>query len=145
MRVAFRHFLLDSEGTLYRLAAAALYRMFQDPDSHRLPRFAAQRVRSAEIAVTLLNGNSVAVERCVFSLLMFTENGALVSPLSDRHLRARAELALALGGPNRGTVVEDAGTRFLARGGEWSPSPAVRQQIEQIALGRLKCGRLNAT
>jgi len=56
MRVAFRHFLLDSEGTLYRLPSATLDRMLRDPVRHRLPRFAGQRVRSAEIAVELMNG-----------------------------------------------------------------------------------------
>jgi hypothetical protein len=38
--------------------------------------------------------------------------------------------------------VEDGSTRFLARGGQWSPSPAVRRRIEQTALGRQKCPRV---
>jgi hypothetical protein len=72
----------------------------------------------------------------------FKNNGALVSPLLDRHVQARAELALALGQSVRGSVVEDAESRFLARGGLWSPSPAVRRRIEQTALGRQKCPRV---
>jgi hypothetical protein len=50
VRVAFRHFLLDSEGTLYHLPSAALDRMLHNPTRHRLARFAGQRVRSAEVA-----------------------------------------------------------------------------------------------
>jgi hypothetical protein len=67
-----------------------------------------------------------------------------VSPLSDQHVRARAELALALAleRPSRDTAVADASTQFLARGGQWSPSPAVKRRIEQTALGRQKCERV---
>jgi len=54
--------------------------------------------------------------------------------------QARAELALALDQPiPSSTAVADAGTRFLARGGQWSPAAAVRRRIEQTALGRQKC------
>jgi len=142
MRVAFRHFLLDREGTLYRLPSAALDRMLRDPVRHRLPRFAGQRVRSAEITVALMNGKPIAVVRSSFSILTFKKNGSLVSPLLDRHVRARAELALALEQPLRDTAVANASTQFLARGGQWSPSAAVRRRIEQTALGRQKCERV---
>ena len=142
MRVAFRHFLLDREGALYRLPNATFDRMLRHPVRHRLPRFAGQRARSAEIAVAMTNGKPIAVERSSFSILMFKNNGTLVPPLSDRHVRARAELALALEQPIRDTAVADASTRFLARGGQWSPAAAVRRRIEQAALGRLKCPRV---
>ena len=142
MRIGFRHYLLDAEGTLYRIANAAFDRMLRDPVRHRLPRFAGQRVRSAEITVALMNGKPIAVVRSSFSILTFKKNGSLVSPLSDRHVRARAELALALDPPIRDTAVADASTRFLARGGQWSPSAAVRRRIEQTALGREKCQRV---
>jgi hypothetical protein len=102
----------------------------------------SQRIRSAEIAVALMNGKPIAVERSWFSILTFKKNGALVSPLSDRHVRARAELALPLEQPSRDTAVADASSRFLARGGQWSPSAAVKRRIEQTALGRQKCGRV---
>ena len=140
MRVAFRHFLLDQEGTLYRLPTAAFDRMLRDPVRHRLPRFAGKRVRSAEITVALMNGKPIAVVRSSFSILTFKKNGSLVSPLLDRHVRARAELAL--GPPIRDTAVADASTRFLARGGQWSPSAAVGRRIQQTALGRQKCERM---
>jgi hypothetical protein len=91
-----------------------------------------------------MNGKPIAVERSSFSILTFKKNGALVSPLLDPHVRARAELALALalGQPSRHTAVADASTRFLARGGQWSPSPAVRRRIEQTSLGSQKCPRV---
>jgi hypothetical protein len=146
MRIGFRHYLLDAEGALYRIPNAAFDRMLRDPIRHRLPRFAGQRVRSAGIAVELMNGQPTQVVRSSFNILTFKKDGTLVPPLSDRHVRARAELALALAlaldQPIRDTAVADASTRFLARGGQWSPSAAVRRRIEQTALGREKCQRV---
>src|SRR5271167_1011220 len=63
MRVAFRHFLLDREGALYRLPSAALDRMLQTPTRHRLPRLAGQRVRGAEVGVEMMNGHRRRLSR----------------------------------------------------------------------------------
>jgi hypothetical protein len=127
MRIALRHYLLDAEGILLHVPNAALDRMLRDPDPHPIPRFAGQRIRSAELAVALMSKKPIAVERSSFSVLTFDSNGALVSPLSDRHVRARAELALALEQPIPDTAVADASTQFLARGGQWSPSAATKR------------------
>jgi hypothetical protein len=143
MRVAFRHFLLDREGSLYRLPSATLDRMLQVPSRHRLLRLAGQRVRSAEVAVEMMNGRPLRVVRSVFNVLTFNNDGTLVPPVRDRHVRARVELALALGAPARHAGIAEASTRFVARGGEWTPSAAVARQIEQTALGREKCPRIS--
>jgi hypothetical protein len=144
MGIGLRHYLLDADDTLYGIPNAAFDRLLRNPVRNRLPRFAGQRIRSAEISLAQMNGKPIAVERSSFSMLTFENNGALVSPLADRHVRARAELALApaFGQPVRGTAVEDAESRFLARGGQWSPSPAVKRRIDQTALGRQKCQRV---
>ena len=142
MRVALRHFLLDREGALYRLPSAALDRMLQSPTRHRLPRLAGQRVRSAEVAVEMMNGRPLRVVRSVFNMVTFKSDGTLVPPLRDRHVRARAELALALRAPARHAGIAEASTRFVARGGQWTPSAAVVRRIEQAALGRQKCPRI---
>lgn len=141
MRVALRHFLFDPKGGLYLLPLATFDRMLAAPSNHRLPRFAGNWVRNAEITVELSHGQPIAVVRSSCNMLTFRNDGTLAPSLSDRHVRPRAELALALGQPIRGTDVEDASTRFLARGGRWSPSPAVRRRIEQTALDRLKWPR----
>jgi hypothetical protein len=104
-RVAFRHFLLDSEGTLYRLPSAALDRMLRNPARHHLTRFAGQRVRSAEIVVEMTNGRPLVVLRSVCNMLTFKSDGTLVSPQRDPHVRARAELALDSPDP-RASVAE---------------------------------------
>jgi hypothetical protein len=143
MRVALRHFLLDREGALYRLPGAALDRMLNNPTRHRLAHFAGQRVRSAEVVVEMKNGRPIVVLRSVFNMLTFKSDGMLVPPLQDRHLRARAELALAIGAPDRHPGISDASTQFVARGGQWKPPAALVRRIEQTALGRLKCPRLS--
>src|SRR6266446_10191845 len=143
MRVALRHFLLDRECDLYRLPSAALDRMLQSPTRHRLPRLAGQRVRSAEVAVEMMNGRPLRVVRSVFNMVTFKSDGTLVPPLRDRHVRAHAELALALGAPARHAGIAEASTRFVARGGQWTPSAAVVRRIEQAALGRQKCPRIS--
>jgi hypothetical protein len=145
VRVAFRHYLLDSEGTLYRLPSAALDRMLQSPTRHGLARFAGQRVRSAEVVVEMVDGRPISVVRSVFNMLTFKRDGTLIPPLRDRHVRARAELAMAPDSPARHPKVAEAGSRFVARGGQWKPPAALARRIEQTALGRLKCPRVSPT
>ena len=145
MRVAFRHYFLDSEGTLHRLPSAALDRMLQAPNRHRLARFAGQRVRSAEVVVEMVDGRPISVVRSVFNMLTFKRDGTLIPPLRDRNVRARAELAMAPDSPARHPKVAEAGSRFVARGGQWKPPAALARRIEQTALGRLKCPRVSPT
>jgi hypothetical protein len=144
MRLALRHFLLDREGALYRLPSATLDRMQLVSSGLRIPRLAGQRVRSVEVAVEMINGRPSRVVRSVFNILTFKSDGTLVPPLQDRHTRARVELALAQAAGRRAKLAE-ASTRFVARGGEWRPSPALVKRIEQIALGRQKCPRIAPT
>ncbi len=48
MSYSTRTFILGPDDTLYRLESAKFSRMVDDPESHRLERFAGQRVRMAE-------------------------------------------------------------------------------------------------
>jgi hypothetical protein len=73
VRVALRHFLLDSQGTLYRLPGATLDRMLHNSNRRHLVRFAGQRVRSAEVVVQMMNGRAVQVMRSVFNMSTFQE------------------------------------------------------------------------
>jgi hypothetical protein len=143
MRLALRHFVLDREGALYRFPSATLDRMLQIPTGLRVPRLAGQRVRSAEVAVEMMNGRPVRVVRSVFTMLTFKSDGTLVPSLQDRHAQARVELALALAATARRAGIAKASTRFVARGGQWTPSAALVRRIEQIALGRQKCPRIS--
>lgn len=143
MRLALRYFLLDREGTLYRLPSATLDHLLQVRTRLRLPRFAGQRVRSAEVAVEMMDGRPVRVVRSVFNMLTFKSDGTLLPTLEDRHARARVELALARAAAARRAGITEASTRFVARGGQWTPSAALVRRMEQIALGRQKCPRIS--
>ncbi len=143
MSVSIRKYLLDRDDTLFRLPTATFDRMLRFPKTQRLPRFASQRVRSAEVVVELMNGRPIAVIRCVFSMMTFRRDGTLVSPLRYPQVLARAELALAFDAPDPRASVADAASRFVARGGQWKPPAALLRRIEQSALGRLKCPRIS--
>lgn len=143
MRLALRYFLLDREGALYRLPITALDRMLQVRSRLRLPRFAGQRVRSAEVAVEMINGRPVRVIRSVFNMLTFKGDGTLLPTRQDRHARARIELALARAAAARRGGITEASARFVARGGQWTPSAVLVGRMEQIALGRQQCPRIS--
>jgi len=119
--------------------------MVDDPDHHRLVRFAGQRVRMVEAIVEIRDRTPCTVVRLVYQMLGFDARGRL-----DRRAFMRQNVALSdlvagrvLGGATttEATIVE-ASSRFVARGGLWEPSPSLGQRILRAALGELKCERL---
>ena len=140
-----RTFILGPDDTLYRLASAKFSRMVDDPNSHRLERFAGQRVRMAEAIVEVRDRTPCAVVRLIYEMLGFDAEGRLDRAAFIRQNAALAELAMSHVIPRleaEETAVVDAGSRFVARGGRWQPSPSLGQEILRAALGELKCERL---
>jgi len=140
-----RTFILGPDDTLYRLASAKFSRMVDDPESHRLERFAGQRMRMAEAIVEVRDRAPCAVVRLVYEMLGFDAQGRLDRATFIRQNAALAELAMSRVIPRleaERTDVVDAGSRFVARGGSWQPSAALERQILRAALGELKCERL---
>jgi hypothetical protein len=140
-----RTFILGPDDTLYRLASAKFSRMVADPESHRLERFAGQRVRMAEAIVEVHDRAPYAVVRLVYEMLGFDAEGRLERSTFISQNAALAELALDCVIPRsvtKETAVVDAGSRFVAQGGRWRPSPSLEQEILRAALGELKCERL---
>jgi hypothetical protein len=117
--------------------------MLQVRSRFRFARFAGQRVRSAEIAVELIHGRPVRIIRSVFNMMTFKSDGTLLPTQQDRHARARVELALARAAAARRAGITETSTRFVARGGQWTPSAALVRRMEQISLGRQKCPRIS--
>jgi hypothetical protein len=134
VRVAFRHFLLDSESTQYRLPSAALDRMLHNPPRHRLARFAGQRVRSAEVVVEMMNGRPLAVLRSVFNMLTFKSDGTLVSPLRDR-LGVRCGPGRPLARVFIGEHANNTSRRGVARSLGVTCSTRMRQNVQDISGG----------
>jgi len=140
-----RTFILGPDETLHRLASAKFSRMVDNPESHRLERFAGPRVRMAEAIVEVRDRAPYAVVRLVYEMLGFDAEGRLDRPTFIRQNAALAELAMSHVIPRleaEETAVVDAGSRFVARGGRWQPSRSLEQEILRAALGELKCERL---
>ena len=145
MSYSTRTFILGPDDTLYRLANAKFFRMVDDPESHRLERFAGQRVRMAEAIVGVRDRAPCAVVRLIYEMLGFDAEGRLDRAALIRQNAALAELAMSpviLRLEAGETAVVDAGSRFVAQGGRWQPSPSLEQKILRAALGELKCERL---
>ena len=145
MTYSTRTFILGPDDTLYRLASAKFSRMVDDPESHRVERFAGQRVRMAEAIVAVRDRAPYAVVRLVYEMLGFDAEGRLDRSTFIRQNAALAELFMDGVIPRtvtKETTVVDAGSRFVAQGGRWQPSPSLEQEILRAALGELKCERL---
>ena len=78
-------------------------------------------------------------------MLGFDREGRLDRAAFIRQNAALAELAMS---PvirrleAEETIVVDAGSRFVARGGSWKPNPAQEREILRAALDERKCARL---
>ncbi len=72
-------------------------------------------------------------------------SGRLDRPMFMRRNLALAELAMSPVIPRLEageTAVVDAGSRFVARGGSWQPTPAQEREILRAALDETPCKRL---
>jgi hypothetical protein len=118
--------------------------MLRDPANYRLPAFAGQRVRMADVAVEVVDRVPVRVVRSTFAILAIDDDGRIDSSKFVRQQFALAETALApvlaVSESNDGVI--DATARFVAQGGSWAPSRALARAIEDAAMGRLHCRRL---
>ncbi len=137
-----RIFLVGPDDTLYRLGSAKFARMLDDPENHRLPRFAGQRVRMVDAIVELRDRVPCGVVRLVYEMLRFDVQGRLDRRAFERQNVALAELVVGEPPTNDAGAVVDASSRFIAQGGRWQPSPSLARRVRRAALGELKCERL---
>lgn len=145
MSYSTRTFLVGLDDTLFRLASTKFSRMVHDPESQRLERFAGRRVRMAEVTVEVRDRAPCAVVRLVYQMLGFDAEGRLDRATFICQNAALAELAMGRVIPRsvtKETVVVDAGSRFVARGGSWQPTPALEREILRAALDETTCKRL---
>jgi hypothetical protein len=90
-------------------------------------------------------GHPVPVVHLVYEMLGFDADGRLDRAAFIRQNTALAELAIdpvipRLVEKEKGVI--DAGSRFVARGGSWQPSAALKQEILRAALDETPCKRL---
>jgi hypothetical protein len=130
---------------LYRLASVRFAAMLDDPENHRLLRFAGQRIRLVEAIIELRDRVPYEVVRLVYQIIAFDAQGRFDSQPFVRQNWALADLHMnrVLGQTTTSeSEVIDASSRFIAQGSRWQPSPELVQRIYQAVLGEIKCERL---
>jgi len=134
---------LGPDDALYRLSATKFFEMLHDPDCHRLPQFAGQRVRMASAIVALHNRVPRDIVRLTYQMLTFNKHGGLDNGVFMRQNAALVELDVDKVLPHdAGGPVIDASSHFVAQGGQWRPSRSLDLRIRQSALGKIQCPRL---
>ena len=138
MGISSRRFLLDQDDHLYQLPNSTYERMLQDPGSNPITRFASQRVRMANLLVELVGRQPIRVVQSAYGILTFNADGCFGPNTFERQQWARSEQALAplSSEPGGTSTVVDAKTRFVAQGGQWTPSRALACRIRDAALER---------
>jgi hypothetical protein len=144
MGFAFHTYLITPDDRLARLASTKFGQMLRDPDAHRLPQFAGQRVRIVSVVVEFANRAPVRIVRRTFAVLAFDRDGRLDLERFGQQQAALAEAALApvLGGARRNGALVDAATQFVAQGGQWRPTAQLARAIDEAAMGRSPCPRV---
>jgi hypothetical protein len=145
MALSNRMFLLDQADRLYRLPGTLFERMLREPGGYPIRQFSGARIRMIDMLIQLENRQPIDVAWMSFHVLTFNESGCLDPSAFERHQWARADLGLAplTGTSDHRASVVDAATRFVARGGAWTPSPGMLQRLHDVALGKARCEQLS--
>jgi hypothetical protein len=144
MGLSSRIFLLSSDDTLHALASSAFMRMLRKEDTCRIPDFAGQRVRQANLVIELVDRKAVQMVHQTFCILDIDTDGLLDVERLNLQQLARVEDFLAVPqspAPSAGVVVE-AAHRFIAHGGSWEPDEGLRVRLLAAALGKVACPRV---
>ena len=140
MTSAVRLFILGERDQLFRLPAARYARMLRQPSAYPLATFANRRVRCAEAIVELQSRKAVRVVKMLFWNADFDDRGVLDTVALGRRSVASLDAALEEVWPREQAVnIVDATSRFLAKGGEWTPTAAQRAELSKAALGEKHC------
>ena len=141
MGLSSRRFLIASDGVIYRISSRRFNCMIRNPADEPLPMFANQRIRYANLVIELIDRVPHSVCRETFAILEFDHLGRLDTGRFERQQVALVDAMLepVLSDKRETTTVVDATHRFVAHGGTWLPSKALRAQIEQTALGLIDC------
>src|SRR4051794_11321148 len=112
-------------------------RMLRHEAIARLPDFAGQRVRSANLIVQREGRMPLLVVRRTFSVLDIGSDGRLDVERFESQQIALVDDVLAPAGqaPSAAASVVDAASRFIARGGSWRPDDLLSRRIDAAALG----------
>jgi hypothetical protein len=141
MGLSSKRFLIANDGVIYRMSNKRFDRMMRHPEGELFPNFANQRIRCADLVIDLIDRVASSVCRETFAILEFDHLGRLDTGRFERQQVALIDAMLEpiLSDRRAVTNVVDAAQRFVAQGGSWLPSKALRVQIEKAALGLINC------
>jgi hypothetical protein len=144
MGLSSRIFLIDNDGVIYRMSNERFARMLRHPEDEPLSDFASQRIRCADLVIELIDRVPTSVCRETFAVFEFDHQGRLDRGRFEKQQVALVDAMLEpiLSVDKNTTNVVDATQRFIAQGGAWTPSKALRVQIERVALGIIGCLKL---
>ena len=144
MTSAVRLFMLGDGNQLFRLPASWYVRMLRQPSKYPLRTFANRRVRCAEAVVELKSRKAVRVVRMAFWNADFDDRGVLDTASLGRQSVAALDALLEEAWPREHEVnIVDATARFVAKGGSWTPTAALRTELSKAALGETDCSVLS--
>jgi hypothetical protein len=141
MGLSSRRFFITNDGVVYRISNKRFDRMMRHPEDESFPDFVNQRIRCADLVIDLIDRVPSSVCRETFAILEFDHQGRLDTSRFERQQVALIDAMLEpmLSDRRAVTNVVDAAQRFVAQGGSWLPSKALRVQIERAALGLINC------
>ena len=131
-----RYFLVDTDGTIYRVTNKFAYALYRNESDRALPVLAGRRMRLAELWVELTDRRVTRVLRINCSYLSFDSRGVPDRDVIRRDFRAVLTNAEGDTG-NRAFSANtiDMSNRFIARGARWHPSDDMRKALEGAAKG----------
>jgi len=144
MGLSSRRFLISNDGDIYRMSNTRFERMMRHPEEVLLSSFANQRIRCADLVIELVDKVPRSVCRETFAILDFDHLGCLDTRRFERQQVALVDAMLEpmLTDKSVTTNVVNASMRFVAQGGTWVPTRALRNQLEKVALGIIECQSL---
>jgi hypothetical protein len=136
MGLSCRRYFIDNAEGVIRIRNTTFDGLLRDPDLHRMPSAAGQRVRVAELLVEVSGRTVLRIVRRVYFVLTFDEDGRVDIDRFQRQLWALAGVAIDVVFANlrRPSAVLDAADRFVAQGRRWHPTHALAQRIDEVAL-----------
>lgn len=136
MKISTRKFCLASADTFYRLPKVLYERMMSRRDDTRLPQFAAQAVRCADVSVEVQNQRAIRAISITPYIMVFDKHGALDRDALLRYWVDRYE-AMGSDSSNHGSEANPAAAARAAAM-TWEPSRAITTLLYEAALGIVK-------
>jgi hypothetical protein len=140
MKLSHRMIFVDSSDQVLRIPNSRFEKLLGPRSTDRLPQFAGQRVRAAEVIVGLENRHPVDIVRVSYFYLHFDKRGFADYETFMRHGALAMEAAMGSNWPfpDETANVIRAGHRFAARRRDhevvWKPTSSLARSIYKAAL-----------